>query len=209
MIRKIGCFIIIFLIPALSFSEIYRWTDSQGVTHFSDQPHDGAATVKLPPMQTYTPTPAEAKPKTPMVIPQTEKKINYTIAFTSPLDQATITPGERENMQVSITITPELHKGDQLKVFLDNEFYPNGSKQFSLPNLERGTHTLQAKIMRGNTVLAQTPIITFYVKQASQLFTPRSANVPTPHGVPATSLNQAASIPNLQVEPPAPILPPS
>jgi hypothetical protein len=49
------------LLPALTYAEIYRWTDSQGKTHFSDQPPEQGMTSdevskQLPPLNRDTST---------------------------------------------------------------------------------------------------------------------------------------------------------
>lgn len=42
-------------------SQIYKWTDSSGHVHFSDEPRPGAKSVDLPPPQTFSSPPIQKK----------------------------------------------------------------------------------------------------------------------------------------------------
>ena len=46
--RRLIC-IALLLLPALSFGEIYRWTDANGQVHFGEQPAPGAERVEVKP----------------------------------------------------------------------------------------------------------------------------------------------------------------
>jgi hypothetical protein len=47
--------VVLMSIVCVSYAQIYKWTDSQGVIHFSDTPHDGAQKLNIPDAQTYSP----------------------------------------------------------------------------------------------------------------------------------------------------------
>ena len=55
-------FILLWVACAAAFSAtVYRWVDENGVTHYSDQPHEGAEKVTVSAPQTYS-APRQASP---------------------------------------------------------------------------------------------------------------------------------------------------
>lgn len=72
--------------------------------------------------------------------------------------------------------------GRQLRVLLDGN--PHGANrrtlEFMLDNVERGTHTLQVQLLDAREALiAESPVVTFHMWQASQFLPPRKSK-PTP-----------------------------
>ncbi|MDR2878232.1 MAG: DUF4124 domain-containing protein [Chromatiales bacterium] len=55
-------------LPALTSAAVYKWTDAEGNTHFSDQPSDvpaGAARIELPAAGSTSPEPAQSQAPSP------------------------------------------------------------------------------------------------------------------------------------------------
>lgn len=163
---------------------VYKWTDENGVVHYSDQPHANAEKIRVPTAQTYK-AQAAAGPAVPSGEP----------AATSPQPYqgcAIVQPGPDTQMANvdSVTIVvqtdPQLRPGDRVYVTLDGQSLNNGQPtgtQFNLSPVERGEHTLQALVRGSNgTVLCQTPGVTFSVQQNS-LLNPNNPNnrAVTPH----------------------------
>jgi hypothetical protein len=70
---------------------------------------------------------------------------------------------------VQVSPQPGLKSGDSLQLFLDGKAVGSGSStSFSLPDVERGAHVLQARVVGSNgiTIIA-SPSVTFYVQKAS------------------------------------------
>ena len=49
---------------ALAGATVYRWTDEQGIVHYSDQPHANAEKLHVNAAQTYKPSTADTANRT-------------------------------------------------------------------------------------------------------------------------------------------------
>ena len=105
------------------------------------------------------PTIAEPKP-----IPQ------YAIKITSPKPDETF-QNSSQSITITVVITPELEPEDKVVAFVDGNAVgePIHSTSISLPWLERGSHTLQAKIIQPKGRGATTDIVTIFQQRTSKL----------------------------------------
>ena len=130
-------------------AEVYRSVDEDGNVIFSDQPSPGAErieirelpTIKAPPLK----LPEEASP--PLVPPgeaeYSRLEIISPVADTAIRDNA-------GNVTVSVSIEPELNAGHILVLYLDGIRAQQGTgMQFSLANVNRGSHSLAVAIENG------------------------------------------------------------
>lgn len=166
----------LFLVAALmmmmctSHAEVYTWTDSQGVVHFSDSPHPGAEKLKIPEDQSYS-APSPSSPKQDVAPDHEENNKSeksdksYTkIAIREPLNQATIR-NNQGYIVVSIELEPKLSEGDNLQMIFDGA--PLGDPQpntiFELNGIYRGSHTLAVQVVNagGEVLLTSDPITIF------------------------------------------------
>ncbi|MCL9684608.1 DUF4124 domain-containing protein [Legionella maioricensis] len=168
----------LFLLAALimmtctSHAEVYTWTDSQGVVHFSDNPHPGAEKLKIPDDQSFsTPSPSSSSPKQEVTPVQEENNTSeksdrtYTkIAIRDPLNQATIR-NNQGYVVVSVELEPKLSEGDNLQILFDGA--PLGDPQpntiFELNGIYRGSHTIAVQVVNANgeVLLTSDPITIF------------------------------------------------
>lgn len=95
---------------------------------------------------------------------------NYTIKITSPEPEETF-QNSAQNITVAVEVTPALEKEDSVVVLVDGEQSgdPQQDTAITLPWLERGSHTLQAKVIQPNGPGATSDIITFYQQRTSVL----------------------------------------
>jgi hypothetical protein len=155
---------------------IYKWTDSDGVIHYSDQPVPGAEkifTASSPSPAGSTPTagtanPAGSAPKKKNVAPGLEYD---QFAITSPLPDQTFFGDDVINAHLALapalkpnqTITWRLN-GSQL------ESPDPTATQLTLPHLDRGTYTIAATVTDQATgESASTDSVSFFVRQPSLL----------------------------------------
>ena len=154
---------------------VYKWTDENGVVHYSDQPHANAEKIKVQSAQTYQAQPAGAAAAS-----------NEPAASAQPYRGcAIVQPGADENfanidsLTIVVQTDPPLRPGDRVYVTLDGAGINNGNPtgaQFNLSPVERGQHTLQAIVRGGDgTVMCQTPGISFNVQQ-NTLLNPNNPN---------------------------------
>lgn len=160
----------------LQATAIYTWEDDKGVIHFSDQPRPGASTVDLPSLPATAPQhdntePANTLPITDTTAPQdTQLTTPATIHLLSPLDQQTLRDNEG-TMNISVTTNRKLDKGHNVQLLLDGILYgqPQTQLNWQLLNIDRGSHTLQAQILKYGKVIASSEVITVYLHRASLL----------------------------------------
>jgi hypothetical protein len=151
---------------------VYKWVDENGVTHFSDQPHENAQKVELKAPQTYSaPKSAPAAPAQPVrnnPKPDTGYK---SCLVTEPandqvyMNTSTVTAG--------VAVSPAVRPGDTAVVTLDGQRVPGvpaSGGAFTISPVDRGTHSLQITVQdsSGKTVCS-SPAVTFHVNQPSLL----------------------------------------
>lgn len=139
---------------------VYRSVDKDGNMAFSDKPSPGSEEIHIEDVQTI---------KTPNIRPfkykPLEKKqaLRYTrIAIVSPVNDTAIRVNTG-NISVSVLLEPALNpgRGDQIALYMDgNKVSAGSATQFSLDNIDRGTHTLKASVIdaSGKAIISSAPV---------------------------------------------------
>ena len=155
-------------------TNVYYWTDAQGVTHFSDRPVAGKSAKSMqieisnPPVNNPNPVP-DTSATEPEI---SAAPVSYTLSITSPLMEETIRNNEGK-FTVSNQLTPEINPEDAPALFLyvDSSRYPCDAASLSCPvsDIDRGAHQLKTELIsKTGKVLASSETITIY------LFRPRA-----------------------------------
>jgi len=163
-----------------SAAPAWRWVDTNGTVHYSDRPVPGATQVELP----TTARPATAARSTQPGVTQAPQPQETAPAYTrfdivSPSQQETLwnTGG---TVTVQVEVQPGLQQGHRLDLMYDGErqnLLATGSS-FTLNEVFRGIHTIQAVIVDGsNNVLLRSLPVQFMVQQTS-LQNPNNPNSP-------------------------------
>jgi Domain of unknown function (DUF4124) len=163
-------------VASAALAATYRWTDAQGVVHYSDTPQPGAQEIQLPSAQTYRAPPVPAAPPAAAAsTPAAAPVVYQTCAITQPAADSNLFAPEVVN--VSVQVIPALRPGDQLSVTLDGATLPpSGSSgmNFALPSPERGSHTVSALVLGADgQTLCSAPPVSFSVQRPS-LLSPQS-----------------------------------
>lgn len=148
---------------------VYKWVDENGVTHYSDQPHENAQKVELKAPQTYA-APKISAPE-PVRPPPKKEPVYRSCTISEPADDqmfmnaSTVTAGVR--------VEPAVRPGDQVVVTLDGQRLPGvpaEGGQFTISPIDRGTHSIQLVVqdVQGK-IMCQSPAVTFHVHQPSVL----------------------------------------
>jgi uncharacterized protein DUF4124 len=156
---------------AATAADIWKWVDANGVTHYSDQPVQGATKVEVRAGNVSQSQPASASP-TPSSTPSTPAErgaVYRTFEIWRPEnDQSVVnTAGE---VNVEIRIEPELQAGHALNLYLDGRLLEDfqGSTSYVLTGVPRGTHTLVATINeQSGARVRETASVSFTVRQES------------------------------------------
>ena len=157
------------------FAEAYTWTDEQGVVHYSDRPHPGAKTIDLGEnnrrgLSTRPQASAAARDDTPAESEQPPPSTGYeSLEIASPGSEETLWNIEG-TLNVRLAITPALRPGHQVRVYFDGTPQNVSGASFTLLEVYRGEHNLQAEVLdqSGKLMIRSRPS-RFYVQQNSVL----------------------------------------
>jgi hypothetical protein len=161
----------VLLTSTVSGAPAWRWVDSDGTVHYSDRPVPGATQIELGGAQTFS-----APPRTPAVSASTatsarESSRYETFEISSPAEQQTLW-NIGATLQVQLQLSPSLAPNHRIDLIYDGRPLElrSTSTTFTLTDVFRGTHTLQAVIrdLQG-TEVQRSPLRSFIVQQTSIL----------------------------------------
>jgi hypothetical protein len=129
---------------------VYKWTDAQGVVHFSDQPVDGAEKIITSSGSNHNGVLNDPAPAVQSSDKQKSKDTTLasaTISIASPGSQQTFTGNEP--VPVRLSVSPALKASMQV-VWTLNGTQVQGQApdavEFALTDLARGTYTIEATV---------------------------------------------------------------
>jgi Domain of unknown function (DUF4124) len=154
---------------------IYKWTDSDGVIHYSDQPVPGAEKIFTASGPTPGRSVSSARP-TNAGAPAPKKNVapglEYSqFAITSPLPDQTFFGDDV--ISVHLALEPSLKPGQTVTWHLNGrqlDDQPPTATQLTLPHLDRGTYAIAATVTDQTTGASlSTDSVSFFVRQPSEL----------------------------------------
>ncbi len=161
----------------------YRWVDEQGNVVYSDKPHPGAEAIEEKEVQTIHAPPVPPITSRESTAPPAVAGYER-VAVVSPEDDTAVRENAG-NVTVTIAVEPALQTtlGHKLALFVDGAQFsePSTATQFQLNEMDRGTHTLEAKIIGADgEVIASSPPSEFHLLRHSVLHPTPGPGVPTP-----------------------------
>lgn len=164
-------------IPLLaSAATVYRSVGKDGSVVFSDQPRPGAQKVVIPPANVYDPGKLPPVEGTGTGTTAAANSPYPLLKIAAPAPDATVRQNNGD-VSVKVEIRPPLKVGEghAIVLLLDGSRLPHQytSPDMVLPNVDRGTHTLEAQVV-GPTgaVLASSPTVSFHLMRFSALLAP-------------------------------------
>jgi hypothetical protein len=161
-------FLFILLLIALpAAAQIYKYTDAAGNTAYSNQPPDGvnAQPVQLPPLNSVEP---QAAP-TPTQPTNNDAKAHgaYEVLELTGLPTTEAVRANNGTFTVNVMIKPRLQGPHLFRLVLDEQPYgqPGNVPILQLVNVDRGLHSLAVQVIDGETVIQQSPTVTFTVQR--------------------------------------------
>ena len=160
-----ACLLLALALPASA--EIYRYTDARGNPVYTNQPPQGVASesVQLGPTNTVAAPAATGSgaPSQDDAGPGNYSRLEITGV---PDDDATLR-ANAGNFTFAVSLEPSLHEGDLLQVLLDGQplSVPGTQTSFQLGQVDRGTHSLQAVILRDGKPLQSSASVSFTVQR--------------------------------------------
>ncbi|MDM8193543.1 DUF4124 domain-containing protein [Pseudomonas koreensis] len=159
---------ILLLIALPAAAQIYKYTDANGNTAYSNQPPDGvqAQPLELPPLNRVEPQ-APSAPQAPTAEqPQPPRNAYDILEFAGlPTDEAL--RANNGTFTVNVLIKPRLQPPHQLRLVLDDAPYgqPSNVPVLQLINVDRGEHRLAVQVIDGQTVIQQSQPAVFTVQR--------------------------------------------
>jgi hypothetical protein len=169
--RRLVALLSMWVALSAAATELWKWKDADGVTHYSDRPVQGAERIDVQVTQHSTgavePRARAAAPPAPPPPAMTQ----YTrCAVAAPMnDEVFNNPGA---VSARVDVEPALQPGHRLQVCVTGSAFaewPANQFAYSL-NVYRGSYRLNARVVDANgRVLCAGPAITFHVRQPSVL----------------------------------------
>lgn len=159
---------ILLLIALPAAAQIYKYTDANGNTAYSNQPPDGvqAQPVELPPLNRVEPQ-APSAPQAPTAEQPQPPRNAYEVLELAGLPTDEALRANNGTFTVNVLIKPRLQPSHQLRLLLDDQPYgqPSNVPVLQLVNIDRGEHRLAVQVIDGQTVIQQSPPAVFTVQR--------------------------------------------
>ena len=181
-------FVALLLAATASAATLYRWVDKNGVVHYSDRPAPGATTVNVESAQTFPAQPAAPATSRPASSTTAAPAATYeTLELWKPENDETFI-NTANQVEVRLRVEPDLQPGHSIWIYLDGkrvDGLPQAGETFTLNEVWRGTHTLNAIITdRGGAPLIRSQSVTFHVQQNNVNSPQRANQAPPPRPTP-------------------------
>jgi len=158
------------LVAGAALAQAYKWTDEDGLVHYSDRPQEGAERVQLvsdgrrprpaPPPVARAGTSAadEAAAESPA--------FRYeSLTIGAPLAEETLWNIEGV-LNVALNVQPALQSGHRIRVYFDGTPRMVTRTSFEIDEVYRGVHNIQAEIIdESGTMMIRSMPNRFYVQQ--------------------------------------------
>lgn len=160
---------------------VWTWVDADGQRHYADRPVKGATRIELQEAPTIggTAAPAESGSETSSSAQPEQAEPYREFNIVAPSQQQTLW-NIGAMLDVQVELSPPLQPGHHLDVYLDGQLVNIGATapQFTVPDVYRGVHTLQAVVRdRNGDEVLRSLAVTFMVQQTS-ILNPNNPNAP-------------------------------
>ncbi|WP_332820641.1 DUF4124 domain-containing protein [Pseudomonas sp.] len=167
MRRILTCLLLGLALPASA--QIYKYTDANGNTVFTNQPPQGVAAqpVELPPTNTVeaqAPTPPTASDSG-----ETMTEAPYRLLQLTDLPSAEALRANAGTFSVGVELQPRLASNHHLRLLLDGQPYgqPSNVPRLQLTNIDRGEHSLAVEVLSGDQSIQQSATVMFTVQRVN------------------------------------------
>lgn len=152
-------------------AEVYRIVNPDGSVTFTDQPVQGAEKLDLPPVMTYSAPKMRAPAPAGQGANGSGGQSYSRFVIASPAPETTIRDNAG-NVSMVVQVEPSLQveRGHRIQFMVDgvDQGEPVDSAGITFQNVDRGSHTLSARIVDADgTTLETTPPVTVFVHRTT------------------------------------------
>ncbi|WP_458129035.1 DUF4124 domain-containing protein [Pseudomonas sp. Z2-11] len=166
---RVFSIILLSLLALPATAQIYKYTDADGNTAYSNQPPDGvpAQAVELPPLnsvEAQTPASREA----PAAAQGSDAQRNaYDILELTDIPTEEALRSNNGTFTVGVRAQPRLQGPHLFRLLLDGQPYgqPSNVPRLQLVNIDRGEHSLAVQVINGERLVQQSETVTFTVQR--------------------------------------------
>jgi len=166
MLKRTIISLIFTLAAGAVLAQAYKWTDEDGVVHYSDRPQEGAEKIQLPSDG------VRRRPPPPPVASAADEATEETAAFRyealtigAPIAEETLWNIEGV-LNVTLNVQPALQTGHRIRIYFDGTPRMVNRTSFQLDEVYRGVHNIQAEIVdESGTMMIRSMPNRFYVQQ--------------------------------------------
>lgn len=182
----LACLLFALALPASA--EIYKYTDANGNTVFTNQPPQGtnAQEVNLPPVNTLQAPTSQTQPGNGGQGAGGANEQVYRVLEIANLPSEEALRANNGDFTVMANLEPPLRIGDSLQLLVDGAPYGSlvSNPEFPVSNLDRGDHSLAVQAFSGDRRIQQSPTVTVTVQRTS-VNNPTRVTPPKPTPKPA------------------------
>jgi hypothetical protein len=178
---RIVLFGLLALLSTAALAEIYRYTDANGNTVFTDRPPAGdAAPIELPPANTVEMKVPEIIAPEPTAEPR-EPRAPYRLLSIGGIPDGEALRANAGIITLTAHLDPPLRRGHQLRFLFDGEPAAGASTATAvqLQDVSRGEHSVQLEVLGNGRVIQRSAIERFTVQRV-HLGSPALRNRPAP-----------------------------
>jgi len=161
------CLLLSLALPASA--QIYKYTDANGNTVFTDQPPEGQATqnVELPKTNSVSMPPPSLPVTTPP--PPVDKAAPYSTLQLTGIPDNEAMRANNGSFSVGVDIQPRLASNHRLRLLLDGKPHgqPNSGPRLHVSNADRGEHSLAVEVLSGEQSIQQSATSIFTVQRVN------------------------------------------
>ncbi len=163
------------LVASAAVADAYKWTDEDGVVHYSDRPEPGSERVDLGTAARSRPQSARpgatSRSSGDEASNAVAKPFSYTsLEISAPAPEETLWNIEGI-LNVSLGLSPALQPNHEVRVYFDGVARTVEGTNFQFQEVYRGVHNIQAEVLdeTGKLMIRSLPN-RFYVQQNTVKF---------------------------------------
>ncbi|RRV04953.1 DUF4124 domain-containing protein [Pseudomonas sp. v388] len=167
MRRSLACLLLLISLPVAA--QIYKYTDANGNTAYSNQPPDGtkAEAVELPPLNSVEPSARRYDPPPAPAGDTAQPQAAYTTLELTDLPTDEALRANNGTFIIGVKIEPRLRSGHLMQLLVDGAPYgqPSNIPRFQVMNIDRGEHSFAVVVQDAQGILQQSPTMTLTVQR--------------------------------------------